>query len=69
MGEPSRVAMAAKLPALASTLTPWAATSRRLTARVASTARPPPMAISGISGPSTAPKTRVASAAKMTPGS
>jgi len=59
MGDPSSVAVAAKLPALASTLTPWAGTCRRLAARVASTARPPPMAISGISGPSTAPKTRV----------
>ena len=69
MGDPSSVAMAAKLPALASTATPWAGTFRRRAARVASTARPPPSAISGISGPSTAPKTRVASAAKMTPGS
>ena len=69
MGDPSSVAMAVKLPALASTLTPWAGTFRRLAARVASTARPPPMAISGISVPCTAPETRVASAAKMTPGS
>ena len=68
MGDPSSVAMAVKLPALASTLTPWAHLPPPA-ARVASTARPPPMAISGISVPCTAPETRVASAAKMTPGS
>ena len=69
MGDPSSVLTAAKLPVAPSTLTAWSGTSRCLDSRVTRMARPPPIAISGISGPSTAPKTRVASAARMTPGS
>ena len=69
IGDPSSVLMAAKLPAAPSTLTPWAGTGRRRAALVASTARPLPSAMSGISGPITAPKASDASAAQMTPGS
>ena len=69
MGDPSRVLMAAKLPAAPSTLTPCSGTGRRRAALVASTARPLPRAISGISGPITVPKASDASAAQMTPGS
>ena len=69
MGDPSSVAMAAKLPAAPSTLTAWSGTLRRLASRVTRTPSPPPIAISGSSGPSTAPKANVASAARMTPGS
>ena len=67
IGEPSSVLMAAKLPAEARTAVAWSGTSRRA-ARSASTTRPPPMAIRGASGPSTAPKIKVARAARMTPG-
>lgn len=69
MGEPSRVLMAAKLPAPASTATAWGGTSRRLANRTARAASPPPSAMSGISGPRTAPKARVARPARSTPGS
>ena len=62
------VLTAAKLPVAPSTLAAWSGTGRR-DSRVARTASPPPSAISGISGPSTAPKTSVASAARMRPGS
>ena len=68
MGEPSSVLMAAKLPAEARTAAAWSGTSRRA-ARRASTTSPPPMAMRGASGPSTAPKIKVARAARMTPGS
>jgi hypothetical protein len=67
-GEPSRVLMAAKLPAEARTAVAWSGTGRRA-ALMASTTSPPPMAMSGASGPSTAPKHSVAKAARMTPGS
>ncbi len=67
IGEPSRVLMAAKLPADASTAFAWSGTGR-LARRTARTASPPPSAISGISGPSTSPKHSVASAARTTPG-
>ena len=68
MGEPRRVLIAAKLPAAATTAVAWAGMSR-LASRTASTASPPPRAISGASGPSTTPRLRVASAASSTPGS
>jgi hypothetical protein len=67
-GEPSKVLIAAKLPAEATTARARSGTSRRAR-RNASAARPPPSKISGISGPSTAPKISVASAARITPGS
>ena len=67
-GEPSRVLMAAKLPAAAIIATACPVASRRA-ARTARAPRPAPIAISGASGPSTAPKQRVASAARVTPGS
>ncbi len=67
-GEPSSVLTAAKLPAAAITMVAWAGASR-LASRTASTPIPPPMAISGASGPSTAPRQRVANEARMTPGS
>ena len=60
--------MAAKLPAAAIIATAWPVASRRA-ARTARAPRPAPIAISGASGPSTAPKHRVASAASVTPGS
>ena len=68
-GDPSSVLTAAKAPVTPSTLAAWSGTSRRRASRMTRAASPPPSAISGISGPSTAPKTSVASAARMTPGS
>ena len=59
--------IAAKLPAAAITAVAWAGASR-LARRTANPASPAPSAISGASGPSTAPKPRVASAASATPG-
>ena len=67
-GEPSRVAMAAKLPAAATTV--WVrAGASRLASRTAMTPSPPPRAISGASGPRTTPRLRVAKAASTMPGS
>ena len=67
-GEPSSVLMAAKLPAAPSTTTAWFVSP--LTAcRTAQAHRPPPSAISGASGPSTAPVPSVISAASAMPGS
>lgn len=65
-GFPSSVLIAAKLPAAATTtaardVSPFAAW------RTAQAARPAPMAISGASGPRTAPKPSVASAARVIP--
>ncbi len=60
--------MAAKLPDPAMTPAAVGGTGRRAI-RVTQAARPPPSAISGASGPSTAPRLRVASAATITPGS
>ncbi len=68
IGEPSRVLMAAKLPAAATTALARAGMSR-LASRTASRASPPPSAISGASGPRTTPRLRVARAASSTPGS
>ena len=68
MGDPSRVLMAAKLPADASTDRPCSGTSR-LASRKNTRTRPPPSRMSGISGPRTAPKISVARAARTTPGS
>ena len=66
-GDPNNVDTAAKLPAAASTIRTRGGASR-LARRTASTASPAPRAISGASGPSTAPRPRVASAAKKIPG-
>ena len=59
--------MAAKLPADAMIVTAIGGASffARRTARAPS---PPPIAISGASGPSTAPRLSVVSAARTTPG-
>ena len=66
-GDPSRVLTAAKLPAAAIIVAACGGAS--LAARcTASTPSPPPMAISGASGPSTTPSTKVASDARNTPG-
>ena len=68
-GEPSSVAMAAKLPAAPTTALTCgdaAAALDRLTVHAAS---PPPRAMSGASGPRTAPKPSVARAASAMPGS
>ena len=67
-GEPSRVLIAAKLPAAA--ITDWTrAGASRLTSRTARAPSPAPMAISGPSGPSTTPRLKVAKAASTMPGS
>ena len=66
-GEPSRVLIAAKLPADAMIVTAIGVTSF-LTRRTVRAARPPPMAMSGASGPSTAPRLSVASEARTMPG-
>ena len=68
IGDPSSALIAAKLPAAATTAPTGWGTSRRAR-RTAQTARPPPRAISGASGPSTTPSPRLASAASRTPGS
>ena len=68
IGEPSSVLIAAKLPAAPMTTLAWAGASR-FTRCTASAARPPPMAMSGASGPSTAPDARVTNAASAMPGS
>ena len=67
-GDPSNVLMAAKLPADAMIVRAIGGASffTRCTVRAAS---PPPMAIRGASGPRTAPRLSVASAARMMPGS
>jgi len=67
-GFPNSVLMAAKLPVAAMTAPVLAGTSR-LASLTASTASPPPSAISGASGPTTAPSPRPASAARKMPGS
>ena len=68
MGDPSSVLMAAKLPAAPITMLARAGASRLIRC-TASTPRPLPMAISGASGPSTAPRLSVAKAAMTMPGS
>lgn len=68
MGDPSSVLTAAKLPAAATTA-PVRSGVSRLARRTAQTPSPPPSAISGASGPSTAPRPIVASAASAMPGS
>ena len=67
-GEPNSVLTAAKLPAEAIMVSAIGGASL-LISRTVSAASPPPIAISGASGPSTAPRLRVASAARMMPGS
>ena len=66
-GEPNNVLIAAKLPAEAMIVTAIGGASF-FASRTVSAASPPPMAMSGASGPSTAPRLRVASAASATPG-
>ena len=66
MGEPSRVLMAAKLPAEAMTMAAVGGASR-LARWTASMPNPPPMAMSGASGPRTTPRLKVASEARKTP--
>jgi len=68
IGDPRTTLMAAKLPAAPMTTLAIAGASR-LTSRTARTPRPLPIAISGASGPSTAPRQSVASAATRMPGS
>ena len=60
--------IAAKLPAEAMIVTAIGGASF-FTRCTVSAARPPPMAISGASGPRTAPRLSVVSAARMMPGS
>ena len=67
IGDPNSVAMAAKLPAAPITITAISGASF-LTRRTASTPSPLPMAMSGASGPRTAPRHSVASEATTTPG-
>ena len=67
IGEPRSVLIAAKLPA--APITTLAVAASRLIRCTARMPMPLPMAISGASGPSTAPKLRVANAAMMMPGS
>ena len=66
-GEPNNVLIAAKLPAEAMIVTAIGGASF-LTSRTVRAARPPPTAMSGASGPSTAPRLNVASEASTTPG-
>jgi predicted methyltransferase len=65
MGEPSSVLTAAKLPADAMMVRAIGGASF-FTRCTASAARPPPIAIKGASGPSTAPRHSVLSAARKT---
>ena len=67
-GEPSRVLIAAKLPADAMIVRAIGGASF-FTRCTASAPRPPPIAINGASGPSTAPRLSVVSAARMMPTS
>ena len=67
-GEPSSELIAAKLP-VADIIAAAAGGASRVASFIASTPSPLPIAISGASGPSTAPNTSVASAANTTPGS
>ena len=68
MGEPSSVLIAAKLPADAMIVTAIGGASF-FARRTVSAASPPPIAMRGASGPSTAPRLSVVSAASTTPGS
>ena len=67
MGEPKITEIAAKLPAAAKTSSSCGGASF-FASFTANTARPPPIAMSGASGPSTSPSPRVAKAASATPG-
>ena len=67
-GDPSRVLIAAKLPAAPMSATACDGASR-LSSRTAPAASPPPSAIRGASGPRTAPNPSVTSAARATPTS
>jgi hypothetical protein len=65
-GEPSNVLIAAKLPAEAMIVRAIGGASF-FARRTVSAARPPPIAIKGASGPSTAPRLSVVSAARAMP--
>ena len=67
-GLPSTVLIAAKLPVAAMTAPALGSMSRRASL-TASTASPPPSAITGASGPTTAPSPMLATAARKMPGS
>ncbi len=67
-GDPSRVLIAAKLPAAPTATVACFGASLR-TRRIAITPIPLPIAISGASGPSTTPSARVANEARITAGS
>ena len=67
-GDPRSVLIAAKLPAAAITTLARCGAFRRIRC-TARTPIPLPMAMSGASGPSTAPQLRVTKAAMMMPGS
>ena len=67
-GDPSKVLIAAKLPAEAMMVSAIGGASR-FSRRTVRAANPPPMAISGASGPRTAPRASVTSAANTMPGS
>ncbi len=69
IGEPSSELIAAKLPAAPITVFTCGADLAALARLTAQAASPPPSAMSGASGPSTAPKPSVASAASATPAS
>ena len=66
-GEPSSVLMAAKLPAEAMMVSAIGGASF-LIRRTVRAARPPPIAISGASGPRTAPRLSVGKAATIDAG-
>ena len=66
-GDPNSVLTAAKLPVAATTDATFVGTVPRRARRTASTARPPPMAMSGASGPTTTPSPMLAIAAAAMP--
>src|SRR3954452_12588132 len=68
-GDPNRVLTAAKLPVAATTDATVAGTFPRWASRTASTASPPPRAISGASGPTTTPSPMLTTAAAPIPPS
>ncbi len=68
IGEPSRVEIAAKLPATPTTTAAIGGAPFR-SRWIARTPRPLPIAMSGASGPRTTPRLRVTNAATTIPGS
>ncbi len=67
IGEPKITEIAAKLPAAPRISSSWGGASRFASFTV-KTATPPPIAMSGASGPSTSPSPRLANAASAMPG-